>query len=263
MGFLTDHVADVRRALAERPLRRGELDAAAAERAPALDVVAALTHARERDGVALIAEVKRASPSAGAIDAEADPVRQARAYVEAGAAVVSVLTDERHFGGTVDDLRAVRAAVRAPLLRKDFLVHPDQVVEARAAGADTVLVIVAAVDDDELAGLVDQSRRLGMEPLVETHSDRDLERALATDALVVGVNARDLETLEVDVSAALARLATIGGGRLAVAESGLRTRDDVRAAVDAGASAILVGEALMRAHDPRAAAAALIRKEQT
>jgi indole-3-glycerol phosphate synthase len=225
--------------------------------------VAAIAEARERDGVALLAEVKRASPSAGPIDAEADPVRQARAYVEAGAAVVSVLTDERHFGGTLDDLRAVRAAVRAPLLRKDFLVHPDQVVEARAAGADTVLVIVAAVDDDELGALLAESRRVGMEPLVETHGDRDLERALATDARIVGVNARDLETLDVDVPAALARLATIGGGRLAIAESGLRTRDDVRAAVDAGASAILVGEALMRARDPRAAAAALIGKEQT
>jgi indole-3-glycerol phosphate synthase len=263
MGFLADHVSDVRRALAERPLPRADLEAAVATQSPALDVVAAITAARERDGIALIAEVKRASPSAGAIDTAADPVRQAGAYVDAGAAVISVLTEERHFGGTLADLRAVRRAVSAPLLRKDFLVHPDQVVEARAAGADTVLLIVAAVDDDELGALLDESRRLGMEPLVETHSDRDLERALGTDARIVGVNARDLETLEVDVSAALARLEGIGRTRLAVAESGLRTREDVVAAADAGASAILVGEALMRARDPRAAARALIGKEQT
>jgi indole-3-glycerol phosphate synthase len=235
MGFLTDHVAGVRRALAERPLPRAVLEVAAADRAAALDVVTAIADARERDGVALIAEVKRASPSAGAIDADADPVRQARAYADAGAAVVSVLTDERHFGGTLDDLRAVRAAVATPLLRKDFSVHPDQVLEARAAGADTVLVIVAAVDDDELVALLGESRRLGMEPLVETHSDRDLERALATDARIVGVNARDLETLDVDVPAAR----------------------------DAGASAILVGEALMRARDPRVAALELIGREPT
>jgi indole-3-glycerol phosphate synthase len=262
MGFLTDHVAQVRRRLADAPLLRTDLEAAAREQTPARDAVAALREARARDGVALIAEVKRASPSAGAIASDADAVRQATAYAGAGAAVISVLTDGAAFGGDLADLRAVRAAVAAPVLRKDFLVHPDQVVEARAAGADTVLLIASCLDDGELARLLAESRRLGMEPLLETHSDLDLERALATDARIVGVNARDLETLEVDVTSALGRIAAIADDRLVVAESGIATRGDVRAAVDAGASAILVGEALMRADDPAAAARTLIGKEQ-
>jgi indole-3-glycerol phosphate synthase len=208
----------------------------------------------------LIAEVKRASPSAGDI-AAVDPTAQAVAYARAGAAAISVLTEPDHFGGTLEDLRAVRGAVERPLLRKDFLVHPDQVLEARGAGADTVLLIAACLDDDELTAMLAAARDLGMEPIVETHSDRDLERVLATDARIVGVNARDLETLVVDLPAALARLARIGD-RLAVCESGIRTRDDVRAAVAAGASAILVGEALMRAPDPEATVRELIHGKE-
>src|SRR4029450_3104143 len=135
---------------------------------------------------------KRASPSAGVIAGSIDPVSQAKAY-DTGAAAISVLTEPHHLGVSLDHLRAIRAAVKHPVLRKDFLVHPSQVVEARAAGADSVLLITASLDDQELATMLATSRGLGMEPLIETHSDDDLRRALATDAEVIGVNARDLE----------------------------------------------------------------------
>jgi len=218
--------------------------------------------AADADGVALIAEVKRASPSAGAIATDADPASQARAYGAAGASVVSVLTEPAHFGGSLDDLRAVRAAVDPPLLRKDFLVDADQVLEARAAGADTALLIAAGVDDEALGALLVAARDLGMEPLVESHTDGDLDRVLATDARIVGVNARDLESLDVDVAAALERMRRIPSDRIAVFESGIRSRDDVTRAIDAGASAILVGETLMRAGDPAAAARVLLGREE-
>jgi indole-3-glycerol phosphate synthase len=149
------------------------------------------------------------------------------------------------------------------VLRKDFLVLPAQVLEARAAGADSVLLITSCLDDAELHVMLDAARDLGMEPLLETHSDEDLDRALATDAEIVGVNARDLETLRVDTDAALARLRRIPSDRVAVLESGVSTRGHVVAAVDAGASAILVGEALMRAHDPGAAVRHLIVGEES
>jgi indole-3-glycerol phosphate synthase len=250
MGFLSDHVASVRHRLAAEPLQHASLEAAAAAAPPVRDIAAALSAAMAADGVALIGEVKRASPSAGDISRGADPRAQAAAYDRAGAAAISVLTEADHFGGSLRDLRAIRSDVDRPLLRKDFLVERDQVLEARAAGADTVLLISAVLEDEELRAMLAEARRLGMEPLVETHSDADLDRVLATDARIVGVNARDLETLDVDLPAALRRLTRIDGHRLAVCESGIRTNEDVRAAVDAGASAILVGEALMRAADP-------------
>jgi indole-3-glycerol phosphate synthase len=263
MGFLSDLVAELRRELADRPLDHDGLAVAAAEAPAARNVARTLRGFAAADGVALIAEVKRASPSAGAIAIDADPVLQATAYDVAGAAVISVLTEARYFGGSLEDLRAVRAAVQHPVLRKDFLVHPDQVVEARAAGADSVLLISSCLDDAELSVMLAASRELGMEPLLETHTDADLERAFATDAEVIGVNARDLESLEVDSPAALERLGRIGGDRVAVLESGIRDRADVVTAVQAGASAILVGESLMRAEDPGEAVRALIHgKEQ-
>jgi indole-3-glycerol phosphate synthase len=248
MGFLSDVVADVRLELAAKPLDVECLRAEAGARPEPLEWVAGLRAASP----ALIAEVKRRSPSAGPI-APAGAADQARAYARGGAAAVSVLTEPLHFGGSLDDLRAVRDAVRIPVLRKDFLVHPDQVLEARAGGADAVLVIAAAVDDDELQALLDAARRLGIGALLETHSDEELDRAIATEARVIGVNARDLETLEVDVDAALGRLGRVPRDRVAVLESGVASREDVLAAVSAGASAILVGEALMRSADPAAA----------
>ncbi len=208
----------------------------------------------------MIAEVKRASPSAGTIDADADPAALARAYEAGGAAAISVLTEPRHFAGSLVDLGLVRAATGLPVVRKDFLIDPVQLVEARAVGADSILLIVACLDDEALDTMIAAARALGMEPVVEAHSDDDLERALATDAEIVGVNARDLETLEVDVPAALGRLRSIPPGRIAVFESGIENYSDVARAVASGASAVLVGEALMRAVDPAAAIAGLVRE---
>jgi indole-3-glycerol phosphate synthase len=251
MGFLTTLVTEVRAGLAVDPLDEAKLRSAAEQASPSRSLAATLRRYAEEEGVAIIAEVKRASPSAGVIAGTIDPVAQAKAY-DTGAAAISVLTERHHFGGSLDDLRAVRAAVEHPVLRKDFLVHPSQVVEARAAGADSVLLITASLDDHELATMLATSRGLGMEPLIETHSDDDLRRALATDAEVIGVNARDLESLDVDIAAALRRVRMIPDGRIAVLESGIASRADIEAAVEAGASAVLVGEALMRAADPAA-----------
>lgn len=254
MGFLTDHVREVRRDLADRPLDEGALLARAVARPAARGFSSAM---RER-APALIAEVKRASPSAGAIAAEVDLVAHAIGYADGGAAAISVLTEPRHFHGSLDDLEAVRIEVQVPVLRKDFLVHPAQIIEARARGADAVLLITACLTDGELASMLAVAADLGMDALVETHADHELERALASGARLIGVNARDLETLEVDVGRALERIGRVPADRIAVFESGVRTRADMRAAVDAGASAILVGEALMRAGDPRAAVGSLL-----
>jgi indole-3-glycerol phosphate synthase len=254
MGFLTDLTERLRADLDRRPLDDDALLARATARPPARDFAAAL-----RGHVpSLIAEVKRASPSAGSIAEDVDPIGQARAYQQGGAAAISVLTEARHFHGSLADLEAVRLAVSIPVLRKDFLVHPSQLIEARACGADAVLLITSCQSDDELAALLATANDLGMSVLLETHTDDDLERALAADAPVVGVNARDLESLAVDVEAALERLRRVPSDRVSVLESGVSSRADVDAAVRAGASAILVGEALMRADDPTAALRALI-----
>jgi indole-3-glycerol phosphate synthase len=201
---------------------------------------------------AVIAEVKRSSPSAGAI-AEVDPAAQARAYEDAGAAAVSVLTESEHFGGSLADLRGVHLAVGIPVLRKDFLVHPAQVIESRVGGADAVLLIAAALSEPELSAMLATAEDLGLGALVEAHSDDDLDKALATDAKVVGVNARDLETLEVDVERALRTLRRVPVDRIALLESGVSTREHVDRATAAGARGVLVGEALMRSSDPGAA----------
>jgi indole-3-glycerol phosphate synthase len=258
MGFLTDLVAGRRRELELHPLDDSMLLARALAVPPARDFVGALrAHARRP---AVIAEVKRASPSAGAI-ADRDPAERTRAYASAGAAAISVLTEQVHFHGSLADLRAARMACDLPVLRKDFLIHPSELIESRAAGADAVLLIAACLSANELVAMLATARDLGLGVLVETHSDPDLEKVLASDAEVIGVNARDLETLDVDVDRALEHLTRIPEGRLAVMESGIATRDQVRAAVDAGASAILVGEALMRADDPEAKLRELLGEE--
>ena len=256
MGFLTDLVVEIRRDLDRHPLDDGALYARASSLPPARDLAAAL---RSRVP-AVIAEVKRASPSAGAI-ADRDPAAQALAYAEAGAAAISVLTEPRHFSGSLADLRAARTVVGLPVLRKDFIVHPSQLIESRAAGADAVLLIAAAVSPLELDALLRAAGDLGLGVLLETHSDGDLDVALATTAEVIGVNARDLETLEVDPDRARRQLRRIPPDRIGVLESGIATREDVEAAVKAGASAILVGEALMRADDPRAMLRGLLGEE--
>jgi indole-3-glycerol phosphate synthase len=257
MGFLSRVMAEVREELQRDPLDEAAL-AKRARKAPApRDLVAAL----RADRPAVIAEIKRASPSAGRLAADLDPARAARDYELGGAAAISVLTEGRHFLGSLDDLRAAREATDLPLLRKDFLFDRSQLIEARAAGADAVLLIAAALDDAELEGLLTSAAELGMGSLVETHSDNDMARVLATSAEVVGVNSRDLESLQVDLPAALARLAAVRGGRVAVLESGISSRADVETALDAGASAILVGEILMRAADPAAKLRELRGKE--
>jgi indole-3-glycerol phosphate synthase len=246
MGFLSDVTSAIRHRLEARPLDDVALMARAASLPPPRDLVRALA----ADGVAVIAEVKRASPSAGSIDDEADPVATARAYVAGGAAAISVLTEPLHFHGSLLDLHAVRSAVDVPVMRKDFLIDPSQVIEARAHGADAVLLIAACLGGAELEAMLAVAGDLGMGSIVEAHADEDLDRALATGAAVIGVNARDLETLEVDVERALELLRRIPHGRLCVMESGISERSDVERAAAAGASAILVGEALMRARDP-------------
>lgn len=206
----------------------------------------------------LICEVKRASPSAGAIAGGADAPARARAYVRGGARCVSVLTEGRRFGGSLEDLAQVRAAVEVPLLRKDFVVDPYMVEEAALAGADAVLLIAGAVEPVLLRELAASARSLGLDVLLEVVSEAEVEAAQALEAPLVGVNARDLETLEVDPQR-FARLAPAlrAPGRTLVAESGVRSRDDLAALARAGATAALVGESLMRAEDPEAAVRAL------
>lgn len=245
MGFLSDHVADVRRQLKAAPLDDGALYERAQLQPPPRDFAGAL----RGDSPAFIAEVKRASPSEGAINA-ADPVAQAARYEAAGAAAISVLTEPKHFDGSLADLTSVRRTVGLPVLRKDFLVHPSQLLEARANGADAALLIAGTVSRDELVALVAAARDLGIEPLVEATNEEELADALATDATVIGVNARNLETLEVDVDRALWLIRQIPDGHIRVFESGISRRDQVEAAVAAGADAILVGTALMKAADP-------------
>ncbi|HEY5879737.1 MAG TPA: indole-3-glycerol phosphate synthase TrpC [Nakamurella sp.] len=209
-------------------------------------------------GVGVIAEVKRASPSKGALAAIADPAALARIYAEAGARVISVLTEQRRFNGSLADLDAVRAEVDIPVLRKDFIVSPYQVHEARAHGADLVLLIVAALDQNVLIGLLERVESLGMTALVEIHTEAEADRALAAGAKVIGVNARDLTTLQIDRDV-FARIAPgLPSDVVTVAESGVRGPSDLLAYAGAGADAVLVGEGLVTSGDPRAALADLV-----
>lgn len=248
MGFLTETIAEVRRRLEVSPLDESRLMGLALGMPPPRGFAGALWSGAPP---AIVAEVKRASPSAGPI-ADVDPATQAAAYDAAGAAAISVLTEPRHFDGSLADLRAVRLATSLPLLRKDFLVHPAQVIEARVRGADAVLLIAAALTESELAAMLAAAEDLRLGALVEAHTEEDLAKVLATPAKVVGVNARDLETLEIDLDRALALVGQVPADRIVVAESGISTRDEVERAMQAGARAVLVGEALMRHADPGA-----------
>jgi indole-3-glycerol phosphate synthase len=250
MSVLDDIVAGVREDLARRQAEttEAELRGRLLDVPPALDPMPSFRAA----GSSVIAEVKRRSPSRGDLAEIADPAALAAAYQRGGAAAVSVLTEERRFGGSLDDLYAVRAAVDVPVLRKDFVVDPYQLLEARAAGADLVLLIVSALDDDRLERLHDLAQELGLTPLVEVHDEPEAERALAVDAALVGVNARDLRTLEVD-PATFGKVAPLLTDAVRVAESGVAGPDDVRRLVAEGADVVLVGEALVRDGDPEAA----------
>ncbi|MFX0538750.1 indole-3-glycerol phosphate synthase TrpC [Ornithinimicrobium sp. Y1847] len=228
------------------------------ERAQAAPPARDAWRALRAPGLHVIAEVKRSSPSKGALAAIADPAALAADYAEGGASVISVLTEGRRFGGSLADLDAVRARVDVPVLRKDFVVDPYQVWEARAHGADLVLLIVAALPQEVLIGLLERIESLGMHALVEVHDEPELERALAAGARIVGVNNRDLRTLEVD-RGTFARLApSMPEGIVRVAESGVRGPLDVVSFVEAGADAVLVGEALVTGASPREAVAELV-----
>lgn len=213
-------------------------------------------------GVAVIAEVKRASPSKGDLAPGLDAVTQGEAYRRAGVAAISVLTEPDRFKGSLADLEVV-SALGTPTLRKDFTVDAHQVVQARVAGASAVLLIVAALDDADLANLAAVAADLDLAVLVEVHDERELDRALAIEPAVVGVNARDLRTFEVDRGAFARLRPAIPDDVVAVAESGVRGPDDVVAAASAGADAVLVGESLVVAADPFAAASALVRAGRT
>ena len=211
-----------------------------------------------RDEVNVIAEIKKASPSAGVLRREFEPVSLARAFEQSGAAALSVLTEEENFQGALAHLRDARAAVSLPVLRKDFIVDPWQVWEARAANADSFLLIAAALDDAALAGLLNLGRELGMEALVEVHTAGELERVLAAGARILGVNNRNLHTLEVRVETSLELAGMIPEDCVAVSESGLRSAEDLRTLSAAGFDAFLIGESLMREPDPGAALKRLI-----
>ncbi|OFS16515.1 indole-3-glycerol phosphate synthase TrpC [Corynebacterium sp. HMSC27B11] len=243
---------DQARREAEVPL--AEIKARALDAPPALDALAALSG----PDVSVIAEVKRSSPSKGALAAIPEPEVLAKAYAKNGAAVISCLTEERRFNGSLADFDAVRANVDIPLLRKDFIVNPYQIYEARAHGADVILLIVAALEQERLTGLLECAESLGMTALVEVHTEDEVERAVAAGAKVIGVNARNLKTLEVDMSV-FGRIAPLIPDHIVkIAESGVRDKYDLIEYARHGANAVLVGEGLVTADDPGAAAKALV-----
>jgi indole-3-glycerol phosphate synthase len=238
----------------QRKVSLEELKAMAARAASPIDAVATL----RGQGVSVIAEVKRSSPSKGALAAIADPAALARDYEAGGAAVISVLTERRRFGGDLADLAAVRGSVDVPLLRKDFIISSYQLWEARAYGADLALLIAAALEQQALVSLVERAVSIGLTPLVEVHTKEEVERAVAAGAKVIGVNARDLRTLKVDRDV-FARLAPLVPKDIVkVAESGVRGPHDLLAYAASGADAVLVGESLVTGRDPRAAVADLV-----
>jgi len=219
------------------------------ERAAALPATRDFTGALKGDGLTCIAEIKRRSPSKGDLDPGLQPDLVAKEYVAGGAACLSVLTDADFFGGSPGDLALARQASGLPVLRKDFTVHEADVADARLMGADAVLLIVAALDDDELRRCGARAAALGLAALVEVHDEEELDRALAAGALLVGVNQRDLQTFDVDHGRACALAARIPAGVTAVAESGIRDAGDAHRLAEAGYDAILVGETLVRAGD--------------
>jgi indole-3-glycerol phosphate synthase len=246
-SILDEIVASKREEVATlRRLPMDELEAQARSAPPVRDFRAAL----EGPGpIQLIAEVKKASPSAGVIRPDFDPVTIARVYQEHGAAGLSILTDAPHFQGNLAHLARVRAAVGIPLLRKDFLIDDYQVLEARSAGADAILLIAEILDDDALVRLREQASRLGMAALVEFHDPANLPRVLGSGADLVGINNRDLKRFVTDLDHTLRLRDRIPPGVVLVSESGIRTRSDVERLQAAGVSAILVGESLMRTPD--------------
>jgi indole-3-glycerol phosphate synthase len=227
---------------------QGDLEARLSARGEDRPFSEALT----RPGLSLIAEFKRRSPSRGDISAEADVATQVSAYERGGAAALSVLTDEPHFGGSLGDLQAARSACRLPIIRKDFIVEPYQLYEAAVHGADAVLLIVRALDDDGLRALYDEARALDLDCLVEVHDAEELERALAVDAEVIGINNRDLDAQRVDIATTFELMPDVPAGKTVVAESGISGRDELEELDRVGVDAVLIGGALMESADPEA-----------
>ncbi len=256
MSVLEEIVAGARLDLAERekavPLETVKQQTFRQD--PALDPMPAF----RASGVSVIAEVKRASPSKGELAAIDDPAALAVEYESGGAAAVSVLTEQRRFGGSMDDLRAVRGKVGIPVLRKDFITSSYQLWDARAAGADMALLIVAALDQPALVSLVERAVSIGLTPLVEVHDEAELERALDADARLIGVNARNLHTLEVHRDAFVRLAPRIPDDVVRVAESGVRGPRDVIDYARAGADVVLVGETLVTDANPRSTVADLV-----
>jgi len=223
-----------------------ELEAAIKEKPTPLDMAAALSG----DSLCLIAEIKRASPSRGVLSPNLDPVKLAQTYAQCGAAAISVLTESRYFGGSGEDLEAIRRELpKIPLLRKDFILKPYQIYESRAWGADALLLIVAILDDSQLKELLSLSHELGMKCLVEVHNEEELKRALAINAEIIGINNRHLDTMAVDINVTQNLRPLITPGQIAVSESGIKGREDIQRLRELGVNAVLIGEALVTASD--------------
>jgi indole-3-glycerol phosphate synthase len=249
MSVLDSIIEGVREDLAARRLPLSQLHEQLSQAPQVIDAHQRLLAAP----MTVIAEVKRSSPSKGSLAAISDPRQLAAQYQEAGAAVVSVLTEERRFGGTLADLISVRSEIDIPILRKDFMVDEYQFLEARAAGADLVLLIVAALSKNQLKDYYDLATELGMAVLVETHTHQEIEDAMEIQPRIIGVNARNLKTLEIDLNAFTELIPEIPSSIIRVAESGISARSEVEMAQSAGAQAILVGETLVKSGDPRTA----------
>jgi indole-3-glycerol phosphate synthase len=239
----------------ERPL--AELEREAGSQPEGRPFAEALSH----PGTSLIAEHKRRSPSAGTIREGASCAEVVSAYERGGAAALSVLTEEAHFGGSLADLREARAATELPLLRKDFTIDRYQLYEAKAAGADAVLLVVGAMTQSELAGLYREAHALDLDAIVEIHDEEELDRALEVDADVLGINNRDLEDFSVDIQRTFDLLADVPAGKVVVSESGIQSREQIDELEQVGVDAVLIGEALMRAADPEVAVRELAHPE--
>ena len=254
MSVLEEIIIGVREVLRARKTTLQQLEEKIAEIAIAENPIPVL----KRDGISIIAEIKRSSPSKGSLAIISDPAELSKIYQEAGASVVSVLTEGRRFGGSLEDLASVRKAVTIPVLRKDFMVDPYQFYEARAYGADLVLLIVAALSQPQLKEFMELTTELGMHALVEVHTAEELERALEISPEIIGVNSRNLKTLHVDREVFTQLIPLIPAGLVRVAESGIATREDLLFAQKHGADAVLVGEALVRGTEPGSTLRALL-----